>query len=93
MAFVTVQLAAVNNNKSHVDLTYNDATLALTQLAWTNPEGHWTFTLIRKSDAAVFTRTLNPGDSGSIAIPNGWTWAKLKTEEPNFDFIDSWTRA
>lgn len=90
MASVTVVISAVNNGQSHVDLTFNDVTLAVSQIAWTNPSGHWTFTLTQAGKADI-TRTLNPGDSGSQAIPNGYNWSNHKATPPSFGWSDQWT--
>ena len=92
MAQVTAQLAAANNNLSHVDLTYDDVTLACISLSWTNPTGHWTFTL-SKGGGNTIVRTLNPGDAGTVNFPNNWNWARLKGQSPNFTFSDNWTAA
>lgn len=93
MALVTVMLAAANNNLSHVDLTYDNITFACDSLSWTNPEGHWTFTLSRNQGGQQIVRTLNPGDSGSVNVPNGWSWGTGRGALANFSFSDSWTRA
>ena len=93
MAQVTVMLAAANDNQSHVDLTYDDVTLVCVSLAWTNPSGHWTFTLTRQLGGQQITRTLNPGDSGSVNFPNGWNWFVGRGGGPNFNYSDVWTAA
>lgn len=92
MALVDAVISSVNNGQNTVTLTYDDATLAVTKVAWNNPEGHWAWT-IRRAGQPDITRVLAPGASGSAAVPAGYTWAVAKGQQPNFSYQDSWTRA
>lgn len=91
MALVDTIISQVNNGSNTVTLTYDDVTLAVTKVAWNNPVGHWTWTVTRAGQPDI-TRTLSPGQSGSTAVPVGYTWAVAKGQSPNFGYQDSWTR-
>lgn len=93
MALVTIRLSEYNSGLNHVDLTYDNVTLAVSSVAWTNPVGHWTWTITRPGQPDI-VQVLAPGDTGSRNVPAGYAWQVAKTDPPpNFGYADSWTRA
>lgn len=92
MALVTILLSAYNDGANHVDLTYDDVTLRVETLWWTNPTGHWTF-IADRGGGQTIVRTLNPGDVGSVSVGGSWQWALVRGTAPNFVWNDAWSAA